>query len=62
MVPDKNADQVHHRITPRHLLLAIRGDDELDSIIKATISGGGVVPHLHQFLEKKQKKKAKHGR
>ncbi|KAJ6591702.1 histone H2A [Mycena vulgaris] len=39
------------RIIPRHLLLSIRNDAELDQLLKgAVITQGGVVPFIHSSL------------
>ena len=32
------------------IMFVFRGDEELDTLIKATIAGGGVIPHIHKSL------------
>ncbi|CEM17814.1 unnamed protein product [Vitrella brassicaformis CCMP3155] len=58
-----NAAKAHKkiRITPRHLMLAIKNDEELAKYTKdVTISQGGVLPKIHSvLLPKKSKAKAK---
>jgi histone H2A len=44
-------DNNRHRIIPRHILLAIACDDELNKLLKGvTVSQGGVLPHIHNVL------------
>jgi len=41
------------RITPRHIGLAIRGDEELDILLPGVIAGAGIIPHIHKSLVSK---------
>jgi histone H2A len=52
-------DNKKTRIVPRHIQLAVRNDEELSKLLGAvTISGGGVLPNIHQvLLPKKAEKK-----
>lgn len=40
-----------HRITPRHILFAIKNDEELDKMLQGTvIARAGVIPHINKVL------------
>lgn len=46
------------RIVPRHIMLAIRNDPELEQLIgNATISDGGVMPNINPLLLPNNSKK-----
>ncbi|XP_022816074.1 histone H2A, sperm-like [Spodoptera litura] len=55
-------DNQRTRISPRHILLAVRNDDELNKMLEGvTISQGGVIPHIEQkLLPKKTNMKSQH--
>jgi histone H2A len=48
-------DSQLRRITPRHIMLAVRCDAELDSLFKGYVMNGGVVPHIHMALVRQGK-------
>ncbi len=49
-------DNKKNRISPRHIQLAIKNDEELNKFVgTATISAGGVMPNIHSVLLKKGK-------
>lgn len=48
-----------HRITPRHIKLAIANDEELSKLYSDTVIGGGVVPRIHKSLLPPEKEEPK---
>ena len=45
------SDNKKSRIIPRHILLAVRNDEELSRLFQhVTISQGGVLPNIHSVL------------
>ncbi|XP_010557294.1 PREDICTED: histone H2A-like [Tarenaya hassleriana] len=52
-------DNKKTRIIPRHVLLAIRNDEELGKLLAGvTIAHGGVLPNIHQVLLPKKSEKS----
>ena len=50
-------DNKKSRITPRHVQLAVRNDEELNKLMGGvTIASGGVLPNIHAVLLPKKKK------
>ncbi|XP_068567535.1 histone H2A-like [Cebidichthys violaceus] len=53
-------DNKKHRIAPRHILLAVKNDEELNKLLAGvTISDGGVIPNIQAILLPKKTKMSK---
>merc|ERR1711998_114902 len=53
-------DNKKTRIIPRHILLSIRNDEELNKLLaNATIADGGVLPNINPSLLPSKSKKSK---
>ncbi|XP_034460914.1 late histone H2A.2.2 [Hippoglossus hippoglossus] len=53
-------DNKKHRIAPRHILLAVKNDEELNILLAGvTISEGGVIPNIQATLLPKKTKISK---
>ena len=53
-------DNKKQRIVPRHIMLAVKNDDELSALLQGvTISNAGVLPNINSALLPEKKKKGK---
>ena len=53
-------DNKRSRVTPRHIQLAVRNDEELNKFLGGvTVAQGGVLPNIHAVLLPKKSKGAK---
>ncbi|GMO17728.1 MAG: hypothetical protein Ta2E_08820 [Mycoplasmoidaceae bacterium] len=53
-------DNKKTRISPRHIMLAVRNDEELNQLLSnITIASAGVVPHIHKVLYSPKKGESK---
>ncbi len=53
---DKKDTKAGTRISPRHIQLAVRNDEELNKLFGGvTIASGGVLPNIHSVLAPKKK-------
>lgn len=51
---------MNYRLLPRHIMLAVRNDQELDKLLKnVTFATSGVVPHIESILLPKKSTSAK---
>ena len=53
---EKKGKEAGTRISPRHIQLAVRNDEELNKLFGGvTIASGGVLPNIHSVLAPKKK-------